>query len=294
MQSTSQALVDETEQAVSQISLREWGMSGKQGGVFSGIDLEVPPGAISIIQGPAGSGKTSLLLSIAGRMRVDTGEGHVGELDIRKQSRRVREQVSVGHVAGLTDLENDFTLAQHLAERLIMLQPWYKPWVSKSSLREVIEVIRETFTSATEVIDRLPEGNFSASDAKDADFLIDDEGKAFVSELSELQKFLLEFGLANLDQSPVVVIDNIDFLRERADRARAWAGLLIYQELRRKRDPDNPLTLIVTCEDSAEIDVVMDVLGGEVSPASVTELPLTQQRSDHERSDHDAEQRSRH
>ncbi|MDN5774627.1 MAG: ATP-binding cassette domain-containing protein [Brevibacterium aurantiacum] len=275
MQSTSQALVDETEQAVSQISLREWGMSGKQGGVFSGIDLEVPPGAISIIQGPAGSGKTSLLLSIAGRMRVDTGEGHVGELDIRKQSRRVREQVSVGHVAGLTDLENDFTLAQHLAERLIMLQPWYKPWVSKSSLREVIEVIRETFTSATEVIDRLPEGNFSASDAKDADFLIDDEGKAFVSELSELQKFLLELGLASLPQAPVVVLDNIDYLREREDRARAWAAILIYQELRRKRDPEHPLTVIASCEDSSDVDLVLDALSTEVSPTSVGKFSLT-------------------
>ncbi|GAA1930076.1 MULTISPECIES: ATP-binding cassette domain-containing protein [Brevibacterium] len=275
MQSTSQALVDETEQAVSQISLREWGMSGKQGDVFSGIDLDVPPGAISIIQGPAGSGKTSLLLSIAGRMRVDTGEGHVGELDIRKQARRVREQVSVGHVAGLTDLENDFTLAQHLAERLIMLQPWYKPWVSKSSLREVIEVIRETFTSATEVIDRLPEGNFSASDAKDADFLIDDEGKAFVSELSELQKFLLELGLASLAQAPVVVLDNIDYLREREDRARAWAAILIYQELRRKRDPEHPLTVIASCEDSSDVDLVLDALSTEVSPTSVGKFSLT-------------------
>ncbi|MCF2573379.1 ATP-binding cassette domain-containing protein [Brevibacterium sp. UCMA 11754] len=277
MQSTSQTLIDETERAISQVSLREWGMSGKRGDVFSGIDLDVPPGAISIIQGPAGSGKTSLLLSIAGRMRVDTGEGHVGELDIRKQARRVREQVSVGHVAGLTDLENDFTLAQHLAERLIMLQPWYKPWVSKSSLHEVIEVIRETFTSATEVIDRLPEGNFSASDAKDADFLIDDEGKAFVSELSELQKFLLELGLASLAQAPVIVLDNIDYLREREDRARAWAAILIYQELRRKRDPEHPLTVIASCEDSSDVDLVLDALSTEVSPTSADRFSLTRQ-----------------
>lgn len=275
MQSTSQTLVDETERAISQVSLRDWGMSGKQGDVFSGIDLDVPRGSVTIIQGAAGSGKTSLLLSIAGRMHVDTGEGHVGELDIRKQARRVREQVTVGHVAGLTDLENDFTLAQHLAERLIMLQPWYKPWVSKSSLHEVIDVIRETFTSATEVIDRLPEGNFSPSDVKDADFLIDDEGKAFVSELSELQKFLLELGLASLAQAPVVVLDNIDYLREREDRARAWAAILIYQEVRRKRDPESPLTVIASCEDSSDVDLVLDALRTEVSPASVSTLQLT-------------------
>lgn len=276
MQSTSQTLDDETEQTVSQVVLHDWGLSGKQGEVFSGIDLDVPHGSVTIIQGAAGSGKTSLLLSIAGRMRVTSGEGYVGGIDIRRQPRHVREQVSVGHIAGLTDLESDFTLAQHVAERLIMLQPWYKPWVSKASLREVIAFIQETFESATEVIDRLPAGTFSASDAKDADFLIDDDGKAFVSELSQLQKFLFELGLASLAQAPVVILDNIDFLRERQDRARAWAAILIYQELRRKRDPEHPLTVIASCEDSADVDLVLDALRTEVSPASVSVVSLTE------------------
>lgn len=276
MQSNSETLVDETEQAIGQVSLRGWGISGKNGDVFSDVELDVPRGAVAIIQGPAGSGKTSLLLSIAGRMRVTSGEGHVGDLDIRKQPRKVREQVTVGHIAGLTDLENDFTLAQHIAERLIMLQPWYKPWVSKSALREVTDVIRETFDSATEVIDRLPSGTFSTADAKDADFLIDDEGKAFVSELSELQKFLLELGLASLAQAPVIVLDNIDYLRERQDRARAWAAILIYQDLRRQRDPERPLTVIASCEDSTDVDLALDAMRTEVSPTSVSTLQLTQ------------------
>lgn len=279
MQSDSHTLAAPTEVDSAAVTLRDWGMSGKQGPVFSDIDLTVASGSLAIIRGAAGSGKTSLLLSIAGRMRVDTGEGHVFDLNIRKQARAVRETVSIGHVAGLTDLENDFTVAQHIAERLIMLQPWYKPWVSKKSLREVIDVIKETFDSATEVIDRLPKDTFTSSDAKSADFLVDADGDTFVSELSELQKFLLEFGLASLAQKPVIVIDNIDFLREREDRARAWAALLIYQELRRERDPEKPLTLIVTCEDSSDIDLAFDQLSTQVHPASVTELNLTPQSS---------------
>ncbi|GAA1814784.1 MULTISPECIES: ATP-binding cassette domain-containing protein [Brevibacterium] len=279
MQSDSHTLAAPTEVDSAAVTLRDWGMSGKQGPVFSDIDLTVASGSLAIIRGAAGSGKTSLLLSIAGRMRVDTGEGHVFDLNIRRQARAVRETVSIGHVAGLTDLENDFTVAQHIAERLIMLQPWYKPWVSKKSLREVIDVIKETFDSATEVIGRLPKDTFTSSDAKSADFLVDADGDTFVSELSELQKFLLEFGLASLAQKPVIVIDNIDFLREREDRARAWAALLIYQELRRERDPEKPLTLIVTCEDSSDIDLAFDQLSTQVHPASVTELNLTPQSS---------------
>ncbi|GAA0034175.1 ATP-binding cassette domain-containing protein [Brevibacterium metallidurans] len=280
MQSDSHTLAGGTEDttddtADAAVTLRDWGMSGSRGPVFSDIDLTVESGALAIIRGAAGSGKTSLLLSIAGRMRVDSGEGHVFDLDIRKQARAVRETVSIGHVAGLTDLENDFTVAQHIAERLIMLQPWYKPWVSKKSLREVIDLIRSTFDTATEVIDRLPSDTFTTSDAKSADFLVDADGDTFVSDLSELQKFLLEFGLATLAQKPIVVVDNIDFLREREDRARAWAALLIYQELRRDRHPRRPLTLIVTCEDSSEIDLAFAQLKTEVRPTSVTELNLT-------------------
>ena len=227
MESTKYTLAEDADIDAPAVSLRGWSVSGKQGDVFADVDLEVPTGAVAVIRGPAGSGKTSFLLSLAGRMKVSAGEGRLGDLDIRKQARKVRGQVAVGHIGGLTDLEDDFTVAQHIAERQIMLQPWYKPWVSKRSLREVISLIQDTFRSASGFIDDLPEGTFSTTDAREADFLIDDEGEVFVSDLSELQKFFLEFGLASLSRPPIVVVDNIDYLREASDRARAWAGLQI-------------------------------------------------------------------
>lgn len=277
MESNSETLAGDVESvdATDAVHLRDWSMSGKQGVVFSGIDLDVPSGGLAIIRGSAGSGKTALLLSIAGRMSVSKGEGRVLDLDLRKRARAVRGIVAVGHVEGLTDVEKDFTVAQHIAERRIMLQPWYKPWVSKSSVSEVIELIRNRFRLATEFIDELPEGTFSAADAKRADFLIDDEGTAFVSELSELQKFILEFGLSSLSRPQCLVIDNIDFLRERADRARAWASLLIYQQLRKNSEPDNPLTLIVSCEDSSELDIAMEALQSDAAPTSVNTVMLS-------------------
>lgn len=274
MESTTDTLAEDADIDAPAVSLRGWSLSGKQGDVFTDIDLEVPIGAIAVVRGPAGSGKTSFLLSLAARMRVSDGEGRLGDIDIRKQARTVRGQVAVGHIAGLTDLEDDFTVAQHVAERQIMLQPWYKPWASKSTLREVIGLIRDTFTTAGEMIDELPPGTFSKQDAQRADFLIDDDGEVFVSELSELQKFFLEFGLASLSRPPVVVIDNIDYLRESADRARAWAGILIYQQLRRSRDPEDLLTVIVSCEDSSELDIATRSLGSRAEPSIVDlELP---------------------
>lgn len=286
MESTTDTLTEHEDIDDTAVSLSGWSMSGKQGSVFSDIDLEVPTGAIAIVRGPAGSGKTSFLLSLAGRMKVSDGQGRLGDLDIRKQARAVRERVAVGHVEGVTDLEGDFTVAQHIAERQIMLQPWYKPWVSKPSLREVISLIQDTFRSASDFIDDLPEGTFSTTDAQRADFLIDDEGEVFVTDLSELQKFFLEFGLASLSRPPVVVVDNIDYLREAADRARAWAGLLIYQQLRRSRDPEDPLTVIVSCEDSGEFDIAAESLGSQAEPAAVIELELTAHHRPREHSRH--------
>jgi len=286
MESTTDTLTEHDDIDDTAVSLSGWSMSGKQGSVFSDIDFEVPTGAIAIVRGPAGSGKTSFLLSLAGRMRISEGQGRLGDLDIRKQARAVRERVAVGHVEGVTDLEGDFTVAQHIAERQIMLQPWYKPWVSKSSLREVISLIQDTFRSASDFIDDLPEGTFSTTDAREADFLIDDEGEVFVSDLSELQKFFLEFGLASLSRPPVVVVDNIDYLREAADRARAWAGLLVYQQLRRSRDPEDPLTVIVSCEDSGEFDIAAESLGTQAQPAAVVELEMNAHHRPREHSRH--------
>jgi hypothetical protein len=81
--------------------------------------------------------------------------------------------------------------------------------------------------------------------------------------------------LASLSRPPIVVIDNIDYLREASDRARAWAGLLIYQQLRRSRDPEDPLTFIVSCEDSGEFDIASESLGSRrLEPAAVVELEL--------------------
>lgn len=286
MESTTETLAEDTDSDEQSIAVRNWSLSGKQGEVFDDIDLEIPEGGLAIVRGPAGSGKTSFLLSLAGRMRVSAGEGRLGDLDIRKRARAVRGLVAVGHVEGLTDLENDFTVAQHVAERQIMLQPWYKPWVSKSSLREIIGLFRETLQSATDFIDEQPEGTFSTTDAQRADFLIDDDGEVFVSELSELQKFFLEFGLACLSRPPVVVIDNIDYLRESADRARAWAGILVYQQLRKTREPDKPLTVIVSCEDAGEFDIAQRSLGPHAEPRAVVELELPVSQRPHSRSRH--------
>ena len=65
MESTKYTLAEDADLDAPAVSLRGWSLSGKQGDVFTDVDLEVPTGAVAVVRGPAGSGKTSFLLSLA-------------------------------------------------------------------------------------------------------------------------------------------------------------------------------------------------------------------------------------
>jgi ABC-2 type transport system ATP-binding protein len=85
------------------------GARTRRGWVFRGVDLAVADGELVTVVGPAGSGRTSLLLALAGHFR--TTEGTV--------TRRV--PAALGHVAGVNEPEPGLTVAEHVEERLALL-----------------------------------------------------------------------------------------------------------------------------------------------------------------------------
>ncbi|MGO1397936.1 MAG: ATP-binding cassette domain-containing protein [Brevibacterium yomogidense] len=192
--------------------------------VFGPLDLEVGPGGTLVIVGPAGSGKTALLLTLTGRMHATGGSGTVLGADVRKDQAHIRSDSSVAWVDGITDLDKDYTVEQHVAERLIGLQPWYRPFVRRADVHQALDLAGFS--------DELPL-------------------RAFASELTQLQKFEAELLLARLDGSAIIALDNIDFLREPEDRKHAWSLLGRVQESVAQARPDRPLSIIVTCENDA-------------------------------------------
>jgi ABC-2 type transport system ATP-binding protein len=58
-----------------------------------GVDLDVPPGAVTALIGPNGSGKTTLLLVLAGLLRPDAGTVTVAGLDPATAGREARAAV---------------------------------------------------------------------------------------------------------------------------------------------------------------------------------------------------------
>ncbi|TVT23945.1 ABC transporter ATP-binding protein, partial [Amycolatopsis rhizosphaerae] len=52
------------------VTARGLGVRGPRGPVFENVDLEVPAGGFLVVHGPGGSGRTSLLLALSGRLRL--------------------------------------------------------------------------------------------------------------------------------------------------------------------------------------------------------------------------------
>ena len=72
--------------------------------VLAGVDLDVAPGEIVLLQGANGAGKTSLLRACAGLLRVASGEATVLGADLVADPRAVRRRVGLlGHATALYD-----------------------------------------------------------------------------------------------------------------------------------------------------------------------------------------------
>jgi heme ABC exporter ATP-binding subunit CcmA len=72
--------------------------------VLAGVDLDVMPGEIVLLQGANGAGKTSILRACAGLLPVVSGEAAVLGEDLTIHPRAVRRRVGVlGHLTSLYD-----------------------------------------------------------------------------------------------------------------------------------------------------------------------------------------------
>jgi ABC-2 type transport system ATP-binding protein len=77
--------------------------------VFRDLEVEVAPGEIVAVVGPPGSGRTTVLLALAKRFRLSTGEVSLSGT------------AALGYVPGVEQPEPMLTVAEHVRERLALL-----------------------------------------------------------------------------------------------------------------------------------------------------------------------------
>jgi len=101
------------------IAVSDLGLVTRQGPVFSHLTFSADRDRVTALLGSTGSGKTALLLTLAGRMRATEGSGSVCGLDLKRDAARVRRTVGLGLVNGVNDLDEPLTAGQHAREVML-------------------------------------------------------------------------------------------------------------------------------------------------------------------------------
>ncbi len=120
MPGLSRGAVPGSSQGGARVEARGLSMRGSRGWVYRGVDLDVEPGHLVAVQGAAGSGRTCLLLTLAGRMAPTEGFARVGNLPLPRQMTKVQRIAALGVAAGVSDLDPALTVRDHVRERLLL------------------------------------------------------------------------------------------------------------------------------------------------------------------------------
>jgi ABC-type multidrug transport system ATPase subunit len=214
-------------------------LDGKRGRIYGPVDLDIAPGTVTLVTGRSGSGKTSLLLTLVGRMRPNRGADLV-VLGRRLPGRAVgvqRRSAAVG-IHGLDDLDEEVTVAAAVREREAWLAPWYR-------------IVR---TPDDERVAEVCAGVFGRNELPRAGQL--------VHELDEAANLQLRLALALLSDPQLVVVDDIDALRDTDSRRLVWESLRTLSE--------RGVTVIASAASAGELSR----LGWDTLPEHVV-LPTT-------------------
>lgn len=88
--------------------------------IFRDVDLTVAPGTLAAVIGPAGSGRSSLLLTLAGRMQPTAGTLSVLGHDLAVDAATVRDLTSVARAARVIGPEPALTVRESIDERCLI------------------------------------------------------------------------------------------------------------------------------------------------------------------------------
>lgn len=184
------------------VRARGLALHGHRGVVYGPVDLDLPAGTLTVIHAPQGGGRSSLLLTLAGRMVPDRGSELVvlGEPLPRRRT-AVQRRAAIAGFAGIDELDESVTVGAVLRERLAWLSPWYRP---------VPHVDQAT-------LDRHAAPVYGDRPVPRAD--------AHVHDLDEVDVMLLRIALALTQRPDLLVVDDVDQVHDTQRRQFVWSRL---------------------------------------------------------------------
>lgn len=189
------------------IALEGAAVRGARGPVFGPVDTE-SRGAVTVVLGGRGSGRTSLLLSLAGRMRLSEGRALVLGRDsaTRAGLAATRRISGIAGFEAIDALEPGVPLGDTLRERLGWATPWWRRTPPMTTALSG-ELLGEAF------------GEYEQPSPG-----------TLVRELNPAEEMLLRISLALIERPEMLCVDDLDALRDPAERALVAERLRILAE----------------------------------------------------------------
>ena len=170
------------------------GLATRAGRVFSDVSFTLEPRTLAVVLGPAGSGRSALLLAVCGRMRGTTGSVRLGDRSLSTRPADLRRATSVARLGTVVQLEEQLSVAESTTERALV------DGVQRADAEAALAAAEEAF-GVTFPRDRL------------------------VQDLGAYEQTLLAVALATARPAELVVLDDADRSLDVADQQRLYAAL---------------------------------------------------------------------
>lgn len=175
-------------------------LSAARGPVYGPLSFSVD-GPLNVLYGPAGSGRTSLLLTLAGRMKAEDGTLEVLGHALPRKAREVQKHTAIAGFEDIDVLEPGVTVGQAVREREAWLAPWWSI-LGKPTDRQVTRACASVF------------GNTEIPSAS-----------TVIWNLGEAEQFLLRLSLAMLGAPSILFVDDIEQVHSAEARRLVWERL---------------------------------------------------------------------
>jgi ABC-type multidrug transport system ATPase subunit len=166
-------------------------MTGPWGPVYGPVDLVVPEGGLSVLVCPAGTSRTALLMTIAGRMKPAGGSLRV--LGATK-AKDIFKKAALAGIDEIDTVSESVTVRDLITEQLRWDAAWYR-LIFRAGSDELKALCGRVF------------GDLPLPPLTE-----------YVEQLSELDQLLLRIALANTKRPPLLVVGNLDVVTSDANR----------------------------------------------------------------------------
>ncbi|MFI0741244.1 ATP-binding cassette domain-containing protein [Streptomyces sp. NPDC021100] len=218
------------------VTARGLGVAGPRGWTFRAVDVTAAPGDLVAVEGPSGSGRTCLLLTLTGRMRPTAGTAEVGGLPLPRRMTAVRRISALAQVAGVCEPEGALSVAEHVRERML-LRPLAERRAKAAGRADA------ALAAVGLDVDALPAGP-----------------RTLARDLDRPESLRLSLALALIGGPRLIAVDDADLKLDPAGRADAWALL-------RSVAASGPTVLAVCGEAPEDADAVVTTHGKETADA---------------------------